>query len=156
MSESIGIALAERGMIPLAGLRLGVRRLLRQRLRDAESGPDIETFKRELESSPLAIATDAANEQHYEVPPQFFETVLGPHLKYSGAFWPDDARSLAEAEEAMLALTCERAGIEDGQDILELGCGWGSLTLFMARRYPGSRITAVSNSAQLPKNTAKP
>jgi cyclopropane-fatty-acyl-phospholipid synthase len=147
MSESIGIALAERGMIPLPGLRLGVRRLLRQRLRDAEGGPDVETFKRELESSPLAIATDEANEQHYEVPPKFFETVLGPHLKYSGAFWPDGTASLAEAEEAMLALTCERAGIEDGQDILELGCGWGSLTLFMARQFPGSRITAVSNSA---------
>jgi cyclopropane-fatty-acyl-phospholipid synthase len=147
MPESIGISLAERGMVPLPGLRLGVRRLLRQRLRDAASGPDLDTFKRELESSPLAVSTDKANEQHYEVPSQFFEAVLGPHLKYSGAFWTEDARSLADAERAMLSLTCDRADLRDGQDILELGCGWGSLTLFMAERFPNSSITAVSNSA---------
>jgi cyclopropane-fatty-acyl-phospholipid synthase len=147
MSESIGIDLAERGLIPLPGLRFGVRQLLRQRLQDAAAGPNVESFKRELEGSPLAIATDKANEQHYEVPAEFFETVLGPRLKYSGAFWPEGIATLGDAENAMLALTCERADLQNGQDILELGCGWGSLTLYMAEHYPDSRITAVSNSA---------
>jgi cyclopropane-fatty-acyl-phospholipid synthase len=90
---------------------------------------------------------EKANEQHYAVPPAFFELVLGRHLKYSSAFWPDGVDSLDEAERAMLELTAERAGLADGQEILELGCGWGSLTLYMARTYPNARITAVSNSA---------
>lgn len=147
MREAIGIDLAERGLIPLAGLRFGVRQLLRQRIQDAAAGPNVESFKRELEGSPLAIATDKANEQHYEVPAEFFETVLGPRLKYSGALWPEGTSTLGDAESAMLALTCERADLQNGQDILELGCGWGSLTLYMAEQYPDSRITAVSNSA---------
>ena len=142
MREAIGIDLAERGLIPLAGLRFGVRQLLRQRIQDAAAGPNVESFKRELEGSPLAIATDKANEQHYEVPAEFFETVLGPRLKYSGALWPEGTSTLGDAESAMLALTCERADLQNGQDILELGCGWGSLTLYMAEQYPDSRITA--------------
>jgi cyclopropane-fatty-acyl-phospholipid synthase len=95
----------------------------------------------------VAIHTDAANRQHYELPPGFFEQCLGPRLKYSGCYYPTGGETLAQAEEAMLALYGERAQLADGQDILELGCGWGSLTLWMAQQYPNARITAVSNSA---------
>ncbi|MDX1493653.1 MAG: cyclopropane-fatty-acyl-phospholipid synthase family protein [Longimicrobiales bacterium] len=144
---SPAIDLAERGMVPLPGLRWGVRRLLARRLEDARTGPSVDDFVAELRASPVALVPEKANEQHYELPPAFFEAVLGPQLKYSGAYWPAGVESLAQAEEAMLELTARRAGLEDGQRILELGCGWGSLTLFMARRYPQARITAVSNSA---------
>jgi cyclopropane-fatty-acyl-phospholipid synthase len=101
----------------------------------------------ELDDSPVAIHTDEANEQHYEVPTELFELMLGPHLKYSSGLVGRGRRRPRGAEEAMLRLTCERAQLADGQDVLELGCGWGSLTLWMAERYPASRITAVSNSA---------
>ena len=147
MIGSTSIALAERGLLPLPALRMGVRGLVRQRLADAKTDPDVASFVRTLEQSPLALTPDKANEQHYEVPPEFFELALGPQLKYSGAWWPDGVTDLAGAEEAMLRLTSERAQLEDGQDILELGCGWGSLTLHMARAFPSSLITAVSNSA---------
>ena len=100
----------------------------------------------ELRQAPIAIETAAANEQHYEVPTRFYELCLGPNLKYSSGYYPTLTESLAVAEETMLALTCERAGIADGHEILELGCGWGSLTLWMASRHPNSRVTAVSNS----------
>src|SRR6476659_9578414 len=96
---------------------------------------------------PIAVDTSSANEQHYEVPTSFFRLVLGSRLKYSCAYWPDGVTTLDGAEEAMLRLTCERARIRDGQTILELGCGWGSLTLWMAEKYPKCRIVAVSNSA---------
>jgi cyclopropane-fatty-acyl-phospholipid synthase len=146
MMRGVGVAMAEKGLLPLPLLRMGVRGLVSQRLRDAAAGPDVASFVRTLERSPLALTPEKANEQHYEVPPEFFELVLGPRLKYSGAYWPAGVTSLAQAETAMLQLTCERAQIEDGQDILELGCGWGSLTLYMAQAFPESRITAVSNS----------
>jgi cyclopropane-fatty-acyl-phospholipid synthase len=100
-----------------------------------------------LRESPVAIHPRAANEQHYEVPAAFYRLVLGRRLKYSCALWNDGVEGLDAAEEAMLALTCDRAGLADGQRVLELGCGWGSLTLWMAERYPASAITAVSNSA---------
>ena len=102
---------------------------------------------RTLRESPIAVETQAANDQHYEVPPAFFELVLGRHLKYSSGYWPKGTEDLDAAEEAMLRLTCERAGLAGGQQVLELGCGWGSLTLWVAERYPDSQITAVSNSA---------
>lgn len=143
----IGIELAERGLLPLPLLRVGVRRLLAKRLAEAASGPTVDDFAIELVRSPVALVPDVANEQHYELPPEFFERTLGPNLKYSGAFWPDGTDSLGDAEEAMLRLTAGRAGLVDGQEILELGCGWGSLTLHMARRFPNAQITAVSNSA---------
>ena len=146
MIGSLGVAMAEKGIVPLPLLRMGVRGLVRQRLRDAAAGPDAASFVRTLEQSPLAMTPEKANEQHYEVPSEFFELVLGPRLKYSSALWPVGATTLEQAEDAMLQLTCERAQIENGQDILELGCGWGSLTLHMARMFPESRITAVSNS----------
>ena len=143
----------ERGWIPDSLLRAGIRRLCAQRLAD-EGRADSRTadarfrdFLDELRSSPVAIETAAANEQHYELPTRFFELCLGKRLKYSSCFYPHGAESLDDAEEAMLALYCERAELADGQEILELGCGWGSLTLWMAEQYPQSRITAVSNSA---------
>jgi cyclopropane-fatty-acyl-phospholipid synthase len=100
----------------------------------------------ELRQSPVAIATREANEQHYELPCEFFELVLGRHLKYSSCYFDPGVTSLDEGEARMLALTCERARLADGDRILELGCGWGSLTLWMAEHYPNARITAVSNS----------
>jgi len=99
-----------------------------------------------LRQSPIAIETRAANDQHYEVPAEFFRLILGPHLKYSCAWWGPGVHTLAAAEEAGLALTAERARIRDGERILELGCGWGSFSLFAAARFPASRITGVSNS----------
>ncbi|NNF17038.1 MAG: class I SAM-dependent methyltransferase, partial [Gammaproteobacteria bacterium] len=100
----------------------------------------------DLRQSPVAVNTAAANEQHYEVPAEFFEQVLGPRMKYSACLWGTGTTDLAAAEEAMLAVTCERAEIRDGDTILELGCGWGSLTLWMAEHYPASQITAMCNS----------
>jgi len=116
-----------------------------------DGGPDAQqarklAFIESLRRSPIALSPDAANAQHYDVPVDFFRRVLGPHLKYSSGLWNADARTLADAEAAMLALTVERADLQDGQRILELGCGWGSLTLYMARRFPNARIVAISNS----------
>ncbi len=105
------------------------------------------TFAREMEARPIAEFTDRANEQHYEVPAAFFTRVLGPRLKYSSCLYPTGTETLGEAEVIALRETADHAGLGNGQDILELGCGWGSLTLFMAQTYPGSKITAVSNSA---------
>lgn len=147
------LGLAERGLVPDALLRAGIRRMCAARLQDEHAGdPDAAARRNaaliaELRASPVAIHTDAANRQHYELPPAFFTRCLGPRLKYSGCFYPTGKETLAQAEEAMLALYCERAKLADGQDILELGCGWGSLTLWMAQHYPNARITAVSNSA---------
>jgi cyclopropane-fatty-acyl-phospholipid synthase len=143
---SLPLALAERGLVPDPVLRWGIRRLLAQRLRqEARRAPG--AIDHELSHGPVAIDPEAANRQHYEVPPAFFELVLGRHLKYSAAYWPEGTETLDQAEEQMLELTASRAQLADGQHVLELGCGWGSLSLWMARRYPNSRITAVSNSA---------
>lgn len=145
-------AILDRGLVPETMLRAGIRRLLRRRLAESNRGGEAEKAARKrqwietLKRSPLAIETQAANDQHYEVPAAFYRLVLGRRLKYSSAFF-GPADGLDEAEERMLALSCERAKLEDGQRVLELGCGWGSLTLFMAERYPHSRITAISNSA---------
>ncbi len=103
-------------------------------------------FARDMRTRPIAEHTDAANDQHYEVPAEFFRLVLGPRLKYSSCLYDNGARTLAQAEDRALTATCEHARLEDGQDILELGCGWGSLSLWMAARYPNARITSVSNS----------
>ncbi|HEY6099047.1 MAG TPA: cyclopropane-fatty-acyl-phospholipid synthase family protein [Anaeromyxobacter sp.] len=144
---SIGMALAERGLVPTPLVRRAIRGLCAQRLREVQAAGGIERFLDQVAGSRIAEVPHLANAQHYEVPSDFFALVLGRNRKYSSAVWPAGVRSLDDAEDAMLALTCERAGIGDGQDILELGCGWGSLSRYMARRYPGSRITAVSNSA---------
>lgn len=142
------IRLAESGLVPDFLVRGGIRHLLGKRLaQEQQHEADPEALLRTLSQGPIAVAQDEANEQHYEVDSRFYEQVLGPHLKYSSGLWPAGCEALADAEAAMLALSCERAELADGQEILELGCGWGSLTLWMGARYPGSRITAVSNSA---------
>jgi cyclopropane-fatty-acyl-phospholipid synthase len=144
---------AERGLLPDFAIRFGIRHLLRQRLHelrrgDCESGAALtQRFVAGLRDAPLAPLPEKANEQHYELPPALFAAMLGPRRKYSSCCWPEGVETLAEAEEAALAETCARARLEDGQDVLELGCGWGSLSLWMAARYPNSRIVAVSNSA---------
>jgi cyclopropane-fatty-acyl-phospholipid synthase len=99
-----------------------------------------------LKQSPIAIHTDDANRQHYEVPSAFFQLVLGQRLKYSCCYWPEGVKTIDEAEEAMLHLTCERAQLEDGMEVLDLGCGWGSLSLWIAQHYPNTRVLALSNS----------
>jgi cyclopropane-fatty-acyl-phospholipid synthase len=150
---SVGIPLAERGWIPDSLLRVGIRRLLARRLDElrTQAGQDPAAFEglfaAALAQHEVAERTDAANAQHYEVPTAFFQTMLGPNLKYSSAYYPDPDTGLADAEEAMLKLTAEHAELRDNLDILELGCGWGSLTLWMADHYPKARITAVTNSA---------
>lgn len=138
--------LLERGVLPDAAIRAGIRSLLRARLREEASLRRTDRFIDELQHGPIAVHTEAANAQHYEVPAEFFVRVLGPHLKYSCCLWEPGTTSLGDAEAAMLDLTTARAAIEDGQRILELGCGWGSLSLYMAERFPNSTIVAVSNS----------
>lgn len=144
---NIGLALAERGLVATPLLRHAIRRMCATRLHDARAAGPTDTFLERVAGSRIAEVPEVANAQHYELPSEFFALALGRHRKYSSAIWPEGTETLDEAEEAMLALTCERAQLADGQDILELGCGWGSLSLFMARRYPGARILAVSNSA---------
>ncbi|MBX3396618.1 MAG: class I SAM-dependent methyltransferase [Phycisphaerae bacterium] len=145
--------LAERGWIPESLIRAGIRRLLSEGLRErADGGPDamqdrLSELLDSLRTGPIAIETRAANEQHYELPPEFFGICLGRHRKYSGCYWPRGISTLDEAEEASLRVTCDHADLHDGQRILELGCGWGSLSLWMAARYPNSELVAVSNSA---------
>lgn len=149
---SVMIDLADRGILPDRLIRMGIRYLDRKRLQEEnrqstdENHRTKKKFVQQMHRGPIALQTRKANEQHYELPAAFFETVLGPHLKYSGSYWPDDCRSLDEAEKKMLALYCERAELSDGMQILELGCGWGSLSLWMAARYPGSKLVSVSNS----------
>ena len=151
-STSTAIHWVEQGLVPDGAVRLGVRRLLRQRLVELDSDdPEAVALRSEaffdgLQEAPLALLPEKANEQHYELPTEFFTGVLGPHRKYSCCWWPEGVQTLEQAEAAALAETCARAGLEDGLRILELGCGWGSLSLWMAEHFPRSRITAVSNS----------
>jgi cyclopropane-fatty-acyl-phospholipid synthase len=142
----------EQGLVPDLVVRRGIRTLLAQRL--SELPQDCEAAARHkrafiarMDQAPIALVPERANEQHYEVPAEFFAEVLGPRRKYSSCFWPEGVDELAAAEEAALALTAERAGIVHGHRILDLGCGWGSFSLWAAERYPGSEIVAVSNSA---------
>jgi cyclopropane-fatty-acyl-phospholipid synthase len=147
------IGWVEQGYVPDAVVRAGIRRLCERRLREIDArdceraGATTEAFVAAMEAAELAPLPHLANAQHYEVPARFFRLALGPHLKYSSAWWPTGTTTLADAERRALETTCERAGLADGQQILELGCGWGSLTLWMAEHYPGSRVTALSNSA---------
>jgi cyclopropane-fatty-acyl-phospholipid synthase len=144
--------LVETGVVPdwliRAGVRivlaLGLRRRHRASLEERET--DRRALIAKLRQSPVAVHTDDPNRQHYEVPTGFFRIVLGRWLKYSCCYWPAGVETIDEAEEAMLGLTCERARLEDGMDVLDLGCGWGSLTLWIAERYPNSRVVALSNS----------
>lgn len=144
--------LAERAVLPDWLVRRGMRRLLASRMAEerrrevTQPGGALRQFVQELRRSPIAVHTDAANVQHYEVPTEFFRRVLGPRLKYSSCYWPRPDTTLPQAEEAMLELFCQRAGIEDGMEVLELGCGWGSLCLWIAERFPHCRVLAISNS----------
>jgi len=146
------IDLAERGTLPDWLIRLGIRRLLAKRIEEEGRGgvesqrERLRQFADQLRRGSMAVETEAANVQHYEVPAAFFQKVLGPRLKYSCCYYATPESTLAEAEEAMLDLFCRRAGIENGMQILELGCGWGSLCLWIAEKYPACRILAVSNS----------
>ena len=148
----IAHAIAERGYVPDFLVRREIRRLIRDRLHDERRGTTASRAARfaalieTLGRSPVALHTDAANEQHYEVPTEFFAQVLGRHLKYSACLWDDDTEDLDAAEANMLLLYAARADLRDGQRILDLGCGWGSFSLWAARRYPGAQFTAVSNS----------
>lgn len=142
------LSLAENGLLPYFLLRFGIRQRLKKKLEIEQSrGPDaFSRFKQDLESSDLAVDTDKANEQHYEVPSEFYTQVLGPYLKYSSGYWPEGCTSLEHSERASLELVAERAQLEDGQDVLELGCGWGSFSLWAAATFPNSNFTSVSNS----------
>lgn len=145
-------SLLEKDQVPDFIIRQGIRKLLRQRLKDENKGnPEAQQahlmkLVEELKQSPIAVNTKDANEQHYEVPTEFYKYCLGKHLKYSSGYWRDGVTDIDVSEKDMLELTCQRAELKDGQDVLELGCGWGSLSLFMAAKFPSSNITVVSNS----------
>jgi cyclopropane-fatty-acyl-phospholipid synthase len=139
-------SLLEKNLLPERVLRAGIRNVLEQRLAQEEKSNNIDRFVEQMKSSPIAIDTVAANEQHYEVPSQFYALVLGKRMKYSCAYWSAGVENLDQSEEQMLAMTTERAGIRDGMKILDLGCGWGSMALYLAEKFPASKITAVSNS----------
>ena len=145
---SLTLTLAERGFLPDSLIRFGIRNLDQDRLllEKKRGSNDVAAFVDALKKSPLALEVAKANEQHYELPPPFFQKVLGTHLKYSSGYFPRGDESLSEGETKALELTCEHAQLEDGLGILELGCGWGSLSLWMAGRFPQARILAVSNS----------
>lgn len=136
------------GLIPDPVVRRAIRINCARRLaRERRGGASRQkAFLNELRASVIADQVEKPNEQHYEVPAEFFQLVLGPRLKYSCCYWPEGVNTLAAAEEAMLALTCERAEIQDGMTVLDLGCGWGSMTFWLAERYPAGRVLAVSNS----------
>lgn len=142
--------LIEAGMLPDTLIRMGIRQRLKDKLKEEKSRADLNLHKnnffKELKQSSIAIHTDAANDQHYELPPQFFKSVLGKHLKYSCGYWDESTKDLNRAERKMLDLYIERSGVEDGQSILDLGCGWGSFSLYAAERFKKSHFLAVSNS----------
>ncbi|MBN8509242.1 MAG: class I SAM-dependent methyltransferase [Burkholderiales bacterium] len=150
--SNLALDFTERGIVPDVLVRAGIRRLLQARLDEIAAGDpaaaadQAEAFVAAMGRAPIALLAEKANEQHYEVPSPFFEQVLGRRRKYSSAWWPQGVTDLDAAEEAALAASAERAQLADGQRILELGCGWGSLTLWMAEHYPHAQITAVSNS----------
>lgn len=142
----------QRNVIPDVVLRWGVRRLLEGRLGEI-TRPTVEAqmqellaFVQSLKQMPIAVHTEDANAQHYEVPTSFYQLVLGKRLKYSSAYFPKKDSSLDEAEEAMFGLYAERAQLQDGQSVLDVGCGWGSLSIYIAEKYPNSKVTGVSNS----------
>ena len=151
-ASQLAFDLTEQGYVPDLVIRRGIRYLVKQRLREIDvrnTEKMAETqgqFIASMDNASTALVPEKANEQHYEVPASFYLKSLGPNLKYSCAYWPEGINTLADAEVAGLKATCEHAQLSDGQNILELGCGWGSLTLWMAEHYPASHITAVSNS----------
>jgi len=149
---SIGIELMERGLIPEALVRMGIRAICRERISEQSGTPEqeserLQSFIERVKREPIAVLTEKANEQHYELPPEFFNLALGKHRKYSSCFYKTGTETLDQAEADMLALSAARAEIVDGHSILELGCGWGSMTLWLAEHFPRSSVVGVSNSA---------
>ena len=146
------IKLAENGILPDFIIKIGIKNLCNQRLIWANKiGPEKlqshhQEWIKKLKESPIALVPEKANEQHYELSSDFFKLCLGKHLKYSCGYWESDTKDLDSSEYFMLDKSVKRAQLSDNMDILELGCGWGSLTFFMAKKYPNSNITAVSNS----------
>ena len=143
---------AEKEWLPDPLIRAGVRSLLRSRLSSTVGDPEFVAEERQrflelMQKGAIAEQTREANLQHYEVPSEFFRLMLGPALKYSSCYWDSGCQNLQEAELESLRRTCQNAELANGQRILELGCGWGSLSLFMAENYPQARITSVSNSS---------
>jgi cyclopropane-fatty-acyl-phospholipid synthase len=149
---NFALSLTDRGLVPDSVIRCGIRELLSRRLQEISGGGQKSmdskksTFIEHMAGSAIALSPEKANAQHYELPASFFQKVLGPHLKYSSAYWLPEVKTLAEAERVSLRKTCVHADLHDGQSVLELGCGWGSLSLWIATHYPNSLITAVSNS----------
>src|SRR5210317_1845979 len=152
-ASSTVLAWTEKGLVPDSVIRAGIRRLCRQRLHDIQADDPqgaataLDSFVDGMNESPIALVPEIANEQHYEVPAAFFNEVLGVHRKYSCCYWDSGVTNLDEAEQAALEITCQRAKIRDGMRVLDLGCGWGSLSLWIASHYPNCSITSVSNSA---------
>lgn len=146
------VHISESGLLPDAIIRAGIRRLLKQRLTDIHaddcerSAVALSSFVEMMNASAIALLPELANEQHYEVPAEFFAEILGSRRKYSCGYWSQGTDDLDVAEADALRISCERAGIEDGMAVLDLGCGWGSLSLWIASRYPHCQVTAVSNS----------
>lgn len=144
--------LLKKRIVPDFIIRQQIRSLLKARLKEQQLAADqsleqtIRSLVEELSKSPIAVSTQDANEQHYELPTEFFEYALGPHMKYSCGFWENGETTLKDSEYSMLRLTCTRADLRPGQEVLELGCGWGSLSLFMSKQFPSSNFTVVSNS----------
>ena len=145
-SATLAIALAERSWVSDSLIRYGIRKLCKKRLHSLVASQTNRASDMGLEKAPIAVETEAANRQHYELPPAFFETVLGKHRKYSCCYWDTTTNDLNQAEHNALSLTCEHAQLEDGMTVLDLGCGWGSLTEYIATYYPNCKIMAVSNS----------
>lgn len=147
------LKLIESGKVPDQAIRAAIRHLSKKRLaQEGRFDPALAAQRymevlQILQHSDIAIETDKANEQHYELPTEFFQAVLGKRLKYSASLFNSNKTTLDQAEELALASYCERAQLKDGQDILEIGCGWGSLSLWMAEHYPNANIIVVSNSA---------
>lgn len=156
--------LLARGVVPDFILRAAIKRIIKKRKKRQEKlstearAEYLNSFIKKLKNEEIAVKTKAANEQHYELPPKFFEKILGRNLKYSCCYWSNNLKTkklikqkdlrerLDLAEEKMLSLTVERAEIKNGQNILDLGCGWGSLSFYIAKKFPDSRIISVSNS----------
>jgi cyclopropane-fatty-acyl-phospholipid synthase len=142
----------ESGLVPDTVIRAGIRRILEAKRKEIHSGDHefaanaVNRFVDMMNTSPVALVPERANEQHYEVPAEFFTHVMGEHLKYSCCYWPNEVGNLSEAEAAALELTVQRAELEDGMQVLDMGCGWGSLSLWMAEHFPNSSVVSVSNS----------
>jgi cyclopropane-fatty-acyl-phospholipid synthase len=146
------ISWTESGLVPDSVIRSGIRRLLERKLDEIQAGnpacaaDTLNDFVAMLRPSPIALVPELANEQHYDVPAAFFEQVLGPRRKYSCSYWPEGVETLADAERAALKMTVQRAGVEDGMKVLDLGCGWGAVSLWIAEQFPRTQVTSVSNS----------